>query len=214
MFKSVAVITSDVKVCLDEIGINDAEFLLDGDNRDMNEIIESKIPDAIRYVYLNAGTLFVKPKINNAYFDVDNKGVAIKELPNDFLRFSFAQLDDWSFAATEVILNTDKEYAALKNPITTGYPDNPKAAIVNKAEGQYDKRFLELYSSKKTSENVSGMYGYIAAPSLTTQDGASGYVIEDNVYRAVVYQAAGLTLQAFKDAHADSMFNIALTMMK
>jgi hypothetical protein len=156
-------------------------------------------------------------------------------------------LADWEFTVTEAIAHTDKRYATLKNPITTGYPDNPKAAIVDGAEG----KSLELYSSSTKSGDVEYTYGYIGIPTLidlsedeevpeepnipevpedggdepavVNEDGGSdepsadavyGYKIDGRVYRAIVYQTAGLTLQAFKDAHADSMFNMALTIMK
>ena len=46
--KSVDTIVADVRVCLDEIGANEAEFLLDADSEDMNAVIKSKISDAIR----------------------------------------------------------------------------------------------------------------------------------------------------------------------
>lgn len=203
--KSVDTIVADVRVCLDEIGVNEAEFLLDADSEDMNAVIKSKISDAIRYVYLNADLAFITPSVKSAKGASDNKGVVRITLDEDFLRLCFARLADWEFTVTEAIAHTDKRYAALKNPITTGYPDNPKAAIV-----ESNGKKLELYSSGTKGGDVEYMYGYIANPIVESDK----YDIDDRVYRAVVYQTAGLTLQAFKDAHADSMFNMALTMMK
>jgi hypothetical protein len=245
--KGVDTIVSDVRVCLDEIGLNEAELIGGTDTDDMNEVIESKIADAIRYVYLNADLAFITPEVKSADATSDKKGVVRITLGDDFLRLCFARLADWEFTVTEAIAHTDKRYATLKNPITTGYPDNPKAAIVDGAEG----KSLELYSSSTKSGDVEYTYGYIGIPTLidlsedeevpeepnipevpedggdepavVNEDGGSdepsadavyGYKIDGRVYRAIVYQTAGLTLQAFKDAHADSMFNMALTIMK
>ena len=235
--KSVDTIVADVRVCLDEIGVNEAEFLLDADSEDMVNVIKSKIPDAIRHVYLNADQAFIAYKVKTGKVVSGDDGVVTCTLDPDFLRLVYARLDDWKTSVTEAIMHTDRRYATLKNPITTGYPDNPKAAIVDDAEDDialiddsdvpvedgeegtednttlsdtYSTRKLELYSSSTKSGEVRYVYGYVNNPTLS--DGY--YEIDERVYRAVVYQTAGLTLQAFKDAHAESMFNMALTMMK
>lgn len=203
--KSVDTIVSDVRVCLDEIGINEAELIGGTDSRDMDDIIKSKIPDAIRYVYLNADLALISPSFKSGEAGSDRNGMVAISIDNTFLRLVYAKLEDWAFSATEAIMHTDKRYATLKNPITTGYPDNPKAAIVDNDSA----RTLELYSSNTKNGDVNYTYGYIDTPSMV----GGKYNIDDKVYRAVVYHAAGLTLLTFKDAHADAMFNMALTLM-
>lgn len=205
--KSVDTIVSDVRVCLDEIGINEAELIGGTDSRDMDDIIKSKIPDAIRYVYLNADLALISPSFKSGEAGSDRNGMVAISIDNTFLRLVYAKLEDWAFSATEAIMHTDKRYATLKNPITTGYPDNPKAAICEDDGGV--QRTLELYSSAIKGGNVEYIYGYIDNPSMV----GDKYNIDDKVYRAVVYHAAGLTLLTFKDAHADAMFNMALTLM-
>lgn len=204
--KSVDTIVSDVRICLDEIGMNEAELIGGTDSGDMDDIIKSKIPDAIRYVYLNADLALISPSMNIGEVNSDHNGMVAIEIPNTFLRLVYAKLEDWAFSATEAIMHTDKRYATLKNPITTGYPDNPKAAIYE--YGGVARR-LELYSSTIKDGKVKCTYGYIDTPSAS----GGNYNIDDKVYRAVVYHAAGLTLLTFKDAHADAMFNMALTLM-
>lgn len=204
--KSVNTIVEDVRVCLDEIGANEAEFVGGTDSDEMNAVIESKIADAIRYVYLNADLALFTPNIDEGTINSDDNGVVEVKLAEDFLRLCSAKLEDWDFPVTEAITPADKRYAALKNPITTGYPDNPKAAIEDSDVGKY----LYLYSSSKKGKAVNWYYLYIKNDYKYDDS----YIIYDNLYRAVVYQTAGLTLQAFKDAHAESMFNMALTMMK
>lgn len=205
--KSVDTIVSDVRICLDEIGINEAELIGGTDSGDMDDIIKSKIPDAIRYVYLNADLALISPSTITGKETSDRNGMVTISIPNTFLRLVYAKLEDWAFSATEAIMHTDKRYATLKNPITTGYPDNPKAAIYE-GDGDVDRK-LELYSSAIKGGDVGYTYGYIDTPSMA----GGNYNVDDKVYRAVVYHAAGLTLLTYKDAHADAMFNMALTLM-
>lgn len=198
-YKSVDIV-ADVKVCFDEIGLNDAEFLKGTDNAEMDTIITSKIGDALRFVGLHADVGYLEPTVIDKSVTAEN-GVVDYKLPDDFLRMIYARLSDWMFAVTEPIFYTEKEYATLKNPITTGYPDNPKVAITA------DKH-LELYTTKSSDVKLS--FGYIgeAKPNNNNE-----WPIPEKVYRGVVYYTAGLTLLTYKDQHADSLINIALQMI-
>lgn len=199
-YKGVDSIVADVKVCFDEIGLNDAEFLTGTDNAEMDTIITSKIGDALRFVGLHADVGYLEPTVVSK--DVTSKdGMVDYGLPDDFLRLIYAQLSDWLFAVTEPIFYTEKEYATLKNPITTGYPDNPKVAITA------DKH-LELYTTK--SSDVKLTFGYIgeAKPNVNNE-----WPIPDKLHRAIIYYIAGLTLLTYKDAHADALLNMAITIM-
>lgn len=193
-------IIADVKVCFDEIGLNDAEFVSGTDNADMDTIIESKIADALRFVNLHADVGYLEPTVVSADVTAEN-GVVDYELPKGFLRMLYAKLSDWLFAVTEPIFYTEKEYATLKNPITTGYPDNPKVAITA------DKH-LELYTTKSSNPNLT--LGYIGE---TVQEANKKWPIPNKLYRGVVYYIAGLTLLTYKDAHADALMNQAINMI-
>lgn len=200
-YKSVDSIVADVKVCFDEIGLNDAEFLTGTDNSEMDTIITSKIGDALRFVGLHADVGYLEPTVIDEENPTVKDGMVDYELPDDFLRLIYARLSDWLFAVTEPIFYTEKEYATLKNPITTGYPDNPKVAITA------DKH-LELYTTK--SSDVKLTFGYIgeAKPNDNNE-----WPIPDKLHRAIIYYIAGLTLLTYKDAHADALLNMAITIM-
>lgn len=206
-YESVDTIVEDVKVCFDEMGVNDADLLAGTDNMEMATIIESKIGDALRFVNLHADVGYLEPTVitaNGTTLPVAN-GVADYVLPEDFLRMVYAKLDDWLFAVTEPIYYTDKEYATLKNPITTGYPDNPKVAITA------DKH-LELYTTKSTAAVLT--FGYIGETEQISEGENKGkWPIPGKLYRAVIYYIAGLTLLTYKDAHADALLNMAITIM-
>lgn len=198
-YKSVDII-ADVKVCFDEIGLNDAKFLTGTDNAEMDTIIASKIGDALRFVGLHADVGYLEPTVIEESVTAEN-GVVDYKLPDDFLRMIYAQLSDWLFAVTEPIFYTEKEYATLKNPITTGYPDNPKVAITA-------NKHLELYTTKSSDAKLT--FGYIgeAKPNNNNE-----WPIPEKVYRGFVYYTAGLTLLTYKDAHADALMNQAMMMI-
>ena len=200
-YKSVDSIVADVKVCFDEIGLNDAEFIAGSDNTEMNTIIESKIADALRFVNLNADVGYLEPTVVEDMSVTAENGVVDYTLPDDFLRLVYARLSDWLFAVTVPILYTEKEYATLKNPITTGYPDSPKVAITA-------NKHLELYTTKSNDAKLT--FGYIGEAKKNNED---KWPIPDKLYRGVVYYTAGLTLLTYKDAHADSLMNQAITMI-
>ena len=209
MNRSVAEIVSDVKACLDEMGINDSEFLISEDNMDMEIIAESKIPDAMRFVNLNADISYLEPICKSEVScKADESGMVTLTLPDDFLRLVLAKVHGWRIPVTTPIVYSDKEYAALKNRITTGYPDNPKAAYSISAEGD---KVLELYtcSLSDVGNNVKVDYSYISE----SVDDNGEYNIPDKVYRGVVYYIAGLTLLTYKDSHADSLMNQAIQLI-
>lgn len=209
--KDVSTIVGDVQTCIDEIAANDAEWLLGQDAEEMDGIIKSKIYDAMRFVFLNAdiGLLDLTWKEGNATA-TDN--VVKVALSDDVLRICYAKLDGWVRSLSEPIIYTDKEYATLLNPITTGHPDNPKMAVNESATGKQ----LELYGVE-TSGNVRYELGYMPEPAEAdgtgNNVGKKVYNIPEKVYRGVVYYTAGLTLLTYKDAHADALMNQAIVMI-
>lgn len=208
MKRSVAEIVFDVKTCLDEMGLSDTDFLVSEDNVDMETIAESKIADALRFVNMNADISLLESTAKTDTYKPDSSYVIRLELPEDFLRLVFVRVEGWLSSVSSPILFSDKEYAALQNKITTGYPDNPKAAYNISQSG---KKVLELYTCRASDaqKGASVSYCYIGE---SVQDNGE-YNIPDKVYRAVVYYTAGLTLLTYKDSHADSLLNQAIQMI-
>lgn len=203
---SVDTIVSDVQTCIDEIAKNDAEWLLGQDAEEMDGIIKSKIYDAVRFVFLHADLGLLELVWANLEGTV-NGNRAIVSITDGVLRICYIHLAGWLRPLSEPILFSDKEYATLKNPITTGSPDNPKAAI-NLGPSLVTKRVLELYGVADPSDK-GVLLGYMPEPA--EENGV--YNIPEKVYRGVVYYTAGLTLLTYKDAHADALMNQAIEMI-
>lgn len=211
MVYGVDTIVSDVQTCIDEIAKNDAEWLLGQDAEEMDGIIKSKIYDAVRFVFLHADLGLLELTWKNGSVSATGN-MAVVPLDNSVLRICYAKLGGWIRALSEPIIYTDKEYATLLNPITTGHPDNPKMAVNETSEGKQ----LEMYGVE-TSGNVEYELGYMPEPAEAdgtgNNVGKKVYNIPEKVYRGVVYYTAGLTLLTYKDAHADALMNQAIEMI-
>lgn len=217
--QSLESIVSDVRVCIDENASNEAEFLFRSDDTELDTIIKSKVEDAIRYALRNANLSFLEPTITNPQLTIDRDSVRFAKcvLSDDFLRFVSVKSSGWAHHVSEPILSTDRAYASLKNPITTGYLDNPKAAIM--LDGQ--TMSLELYGmpqDKGDGQTVDVTLSYISDVKRV-EEGAEEeqkiyYDIPNKVYRGVIYYTAGATLQAFKDAHGDVLISQATQMIQ
>lgn len=207
--KDVDIIVNDVLTCIDEIAENDSEWLKEQDAEEMNSVIKSKIYDAARFVFLNADIGLLELSWKTGTESATNNVVTVA-LDNDVLRVCYAKLDGWVRPLSEPIVYTDKEYASLLNPITTGYPDNPKMAINFTKSGKQ----LEMYGA---SGSVKYELGYMPEPEEAKgtgdNDGKKVYNIPEKVYRGVVYYTAGLTLLTYKDAHADALMNQAIVII-
>lgn len=145
---------------------------------------------------------------------------------------------EWSYPVYQFIPSTSPEYAKLKNPYTTGTEERPKVgftitpSVIIDGSNIGALRTLELYSLTNV-ENIT--YKRIASQitfefeatadcqviykrERTKPTGATAasdndtYNIGEKLIRPVMYCIAGLVLQAWRDEHADSMLNIALTM--
>lgn len=210
--KDVAGYVSVVREFLDEVNTNDAEFLDGSDDESLTAIIKSKIIDAANYVNLNADFTLIKPDRTEVYKKPEPDGVIIYEMEPKILRLVSVYVQGWSRAVTEFIPSTSDGYAALKNPITTGYPDNPKVAIGyhQPAGERTPEKYLELYRCEDIEHAVYFWIEYVRRHN----SGDESIYVPETLERAVACYAAGLTLRTFKDSHADVLINMANSMIE
>ena len=197
-------IVTDVRICMDEENTNASDLLNGTDSKEMNNLIKSKLPEAYRAVNMAAAEHLLEPTVEEKNITATG-GVPSVEIPRQSaLRLLSVRVDGWSRGVSDFVKESDRAYAELHNPITTGQPYNPKVAIVDKDASNYR---LELYGVKDAVSTVRitsvGDYPTTGSVSIATK-----------VYRAMVYYAAGLTYQAYKDAHGDVLMNQAMQMIK
>lgn len=206
MIKPKEEIVSDVKICIDEIGLNDAEFVGSQDNVEMDTIISSKILDALRFVQGNADWSLLEPDL---FIDRNTEGVKVVDgigkivLPDNFMRLCYARFKSWPLFLSDLIYWNDKEYATLSDPYATGTWERPKIAMT-----MHKKRTLELYKAKDDEDEIE--VGVITEPFISDEGKVN---ISEKLYIALVYYIAGLTLLTYNAPHADDLMNQALVLM-
>lgn len=183
-------IMQDVRICIDQNMTSDALVAIgDIDTLSLDEIIKSKILEAVERVHLQAPNLLLEGGHNfgdAVYWRELESGWVL--LPPDFLRLVVFEMDDWEQAVYQAISTDDPEYEKQRSRFKgiRGTAQRPVCVIAVRPEG----RVLEFYSCKSTDAQVSRAI-YMPYPSI---DENGGVDISERCYKAVVYTTAGLTL--------------------
>ncbi len=183
-------IMQDVRICIDQNMTSDA--LLDTgdiDTLSLDEIIRSKILEAIQRVHLSTPSHLLEGGHNfgdAVYWGTLESGWVL--LPDDFMRLVVFEMDDWEQAVYQAISTDDAEYEKQRSRFKglRGTSQRPVCALAVRPEG----RVLEFYSCKSKEAQVSRAI-YIPYPTI---DDDGGVDVSERCYNAVVYTAAGLTL--------------------
>lgn len=194
-------IMQDVRVCIDQNTTSGS--LVDSgdiDTLSLDEIIKSKILEAVERVHLNAPSYLLEGGHNFGdaiYWRELESGWVL--LPQDFLRLVVFEMSDWERAVYTAISTDDPDYEKQRSRFkgVRGTAQKPVCAIAIRPEG----KVLEFYSCKSTDAQVSRAM-YIPYPEI---DEYGGVDISERCYKAVVYTAASLTLITLGEAEKGNM---------
>lgn len=196
-------IASDVRIAIDEN--KTSEQLIadeDIDTLSLNDIVRSKIVEAVRRVVTEAPTHLLDggQPFGDAIF-WRSKGSGWTLLPEDFMRLLIFKMSDWERPVYEPITAADPQYQLQFSRYKglRGNPQKPVVAIVSRAEG----RALELFSCKDATATVEQAV-YIPLPRV---DCDGGIEIPERCYMSVVYQAASLVLATIGQGDLSSMMS-------
>lgn len=196
-------ITRDVRIALDQNMASDPLVLIgDVDTLAINDIIKSKIVEAVKRIHSEAPTHLLDGGHNfgeEIFWKGDGTGWIL--LPENFMRFVVFQMDDWERPVFFPINTDDTEYELQSSRFKgiRGNPQRPVCAISIRPEG----RVLEFYSCKSNDAKVSRAV-YLPYPRI---DKYGAVEICRRCYDAVVYTIAALVLTTFGDADKSSAFN-------
>lgn len=216
-------ICSKVLAFLDELGENDAAFILsDKDASELATIIGEVTPLSVRNVHLNAPnylldgeTQFVEKFDPSAtpsagrYAIADTLKVTIG-LPKDFLRLVSVKMSSWMAPITGAITEDMPEYRMQANEYMRGTATKPVCAYVRISD---ELPGLELYSAKAADDSVSNLtilreptWGRAEAVS-TTEDSIA---ICSRLVDSVIAQITGQTLLALgEDQRAQTFLSLS-----
>lgn len=204
-------IMQDVRICIDQNMESDALIESgDIDTLALDEIIKSKILEAIQRVHMDAPNYLLEGGHNfgdAVYWRELESGWVL--LPPDFMRLVVFEMDDWEQAVYQAISTDDPEYEKQRSRFKgiRGTAQRPVCAIAIRPEG----RVLEFYSCKSKNAQVSRAM-YIPYPEIDEDNGVD---ICERCYNAVVYTAAGLTLLTCGETEkGNSVSELAQTFLK
>lgn len=192
MYK-IETVSQDVRIAIDEN--KTSEQLLgdeDIDTLSLNEIVRSKIEEAVRRVETTAPTFLLEEGHtfgDSVFWEDNNSGWTL--LPDDFMRLIAFRMSDWERTCHNAISVDDPLYDLQSSRFkgVRGNVQKPVCAVVNRAEG----KALEFYSCNSEEAYVKRAT-YLPYPKI---DDEEGIVISERCYTAVVYTTAALVLTAY-----------------
>jgi len=206
-------IVTRVRSAIDEQMANDSEFLKkSSDEENLTDIIIDKIPYAQIYIIENApeeklDSGMVTAMDVSAVTGVTAGSMVSVKLPTDVLRVMSARLKSWSLSPVPVT-EYSQEYLMQQDEYARGSWDRPVSAIRYKGTDRY----LELYSAKDASDTPE--VSYIKKPTTTDTETMKSNQNTDisvptRLEAAFIYQIAALSMVAFREQVAQTLFGIA-----
>lgn len=199
----------DVRVAID---MNRGDALLlkdeDCDTLSLDELIKSKLTDAVRLVEMEAPQQMLESghDFGDKVFLFDNgKGYAI--LPHDFMRLICFRMSDWERSVHHTISESDAAYSLMSSRFkgVSGSPEKPLVAIVRRAEG----KVLEFSSCKDGKATVT-QATYLPYPKI----GEDGNIdLSEECYSPSVYRAAALTLASLGEQQSATMLEMSRSLL-
>lgn len=154
-------IYTSVRAFLDELGENDAEFILsDKDSSELNTIIDKVTPLSVRNVHIGAPYRMLEGEdvTSDSNLVVDGMDVGHILLDDDFLRLVKVRIGAWKVPVTEVITEDSPEYRMQQNPYTRGTTRKPVCALVYTADDEgVLQPWLELYVCPDSGDNPTSV---------------------------------------------------------
>lgn len=205
-------IVTRVRAAIDELMENDSDFLRESeDEKNLTRIIIDKIGYALQYVIENAplskldSDVFEDQTADDVDFSISEDLVGKVKLPDDILRIIEARLSSWShFPVPES--DRSQAYLMQQDDYARGTWDRP----VNILTYNGKDRMLEMYCARTSADTLNLVF--IRKPdseSYGEDDTETEVKVPSQLEASLVYQIAGLTMVAFREDVASSLFAIA-----
>ena len=207
-------IVTRVRAAIDELMQNDSQFLRQStDEANLTSVIVDKIGYALQHL-LEIAPLDkldsdvyeeLTPQELQTNFSIDSELVGRVKLPKDLLRIIEARLSSWSHFPIPVS-DTSQVYLMQQDKYARGSWDRP----VNILTYIGADKTLEMYCAKENSDTLN--FVFIRKPDMSNidTDHMSAEVdVPAGLEASLIYQIAGLSMVAFREDVAASLFAIA-----
>lgn len=204
-------IIKQVRWCIDEESNNTSAITDEKDDTYMDNIIKSKINDALHWIAITAASssVFAESKDTSTesskisvedYDATKNIGIITMDENTEIISISRVRGKEW-FKAVIPVEDTDNEAYMMFDESAMGTADRPQAAIMRENPIQI------LLQPKPTKAVVS----FVGVPkNVDASKESTDVAIPDKLQNAFIYYLAFLLLSAYNDNKATHMYTIAL----
>lgn len=208
---SIEEIIKAVRWCIDEESNNTSEIADEKDDLYMDNIIKSKINDALHWIAITAASSpalsdsksigSTSDTIQVSDFD-SNRNIGVITMPSNMEIITINRIRGASwYKAVAPVEDTDDEALMMYDDTAKGTIDRPQAAIMRENP-------IKILMQPKTSTAV---ITYVGVPkSVSTDASTTDVSIPDKLKNAFIYYIAFLLLSAYDDTKASQMYAIAL----
>lgn len=209
---SIEEIIKAVRWCIDEESNNTSEITDEKDDLYMDNIIKSKINDALHWIAITAASSPVlsdskkvdattSSTIKVESFD-NTRGIGAITMPSDteVINISRVRGEGW-FKAVTPVEDTDDEALMMYDDTAKGTVDRPLATIMRENP-------ICILLQPIPDKAVISFVGVPKNVSITSD--TTDVAIPDKLSNAFIYYLAFLLLSAYDDTKANQMYTIAL----
>ena len=204
-------IIKQVRWCIDEESNNTSAITDEKDDLYMDNIIKSKINDALRWIAITAASSSVfaeskktsdtSSKISVKDYDATkNIGIITMDANTEIIAISRVRGNDW-FKAVIPVEDTDNEAYMMFDESAMGTPDRPQAVIMRENP-------ISILLQPKPTEAVVSFVGVPKNVDVSSE--TTDVAITEKLKNAFIYYLAFLLLSAYNDNKATQMYTIAL----
>lgn len=202
-------IIDSVKLCIDEAGASDYT------NRYIDEVILNAIRPTLSWCARNAPiemlTMSGSPFVEDySGFEISGFEPWVIPLPADFVRLVRLYRAGWSKSISTLVEEDSDESLMQHDIMAFGVSDRP-VAILRRTK---TLKICGWDGSNEKPEADQIEITYIKTPSIDDVSSLSDFEIPSELEGAFVYHVAYLTLVAFGDERATSMYNVAVNFLK
>lgn len=205
-------IIKQVRWCIDEESNNTSAITDEKDDTYMDNIIKSKINDALHWIAITAASspvLSDSKKVDATTTStikveeyVAEKGIGIITMPSDteIINISRVRGKGW-FKAVVPVEDTADEALMMFDESAMGAADRPQAAIMRENP-------IKILLQPKPEEAVISFVGVPKNVDVSSE--TTDVAIPDKLSNAFIYYLAFLLLSAYNDTKATQMYTIAM----
>ena len=204
-------IIKQVRWCIDEESNNTSAITDEKDDLYMDNIIKSKINDALHWIAITAASSSVfaeskKTSDTSLKISVDdyeatkNIGIITMDENTEIISISRVRGKEW-FKAVIPVEDTDNEAYMMFDESAMGTTDRPQAVIMRENP-------IKILLQPKPTEAVVSFVGVPKNVDVSSE--TTDVAITDKLKNAFIYYLAFLLLSAYNDNKATNMYTIAL----